>query len=353
MNKCSVCENKTFLYSHRDIKLCFYCATKRGWRGCRHCGLLHHPDDIHNIDGMTVCTSCWDEGKSNCDLCASCCPSWFMVSGCEHEDDVVMCLSCSRKTTFDRKTSYVCNNYLEVPSDRYFGIELETHRCVNYRQLLEGNCWGAKYDDTVEGMEFDSPKFKGDCGFEAVASICNIAKDNAWQVNSDCGFHLHLDMSNESAKNLRAIAYAYDSTIEVWRELVSDDRQLSSWCTHENDSSEIQYLTSKTAWKSYAGSHARRHVWLNWSAYYDYGTIEIRSHEGTLDPEAICNWVKAHMVFVDWATKVGEKTVLDTLRGTKSKLFSIIADIWSEAGQSELHKYYSRKSIRLLEESLI
>ncbi len=353
MNRCDICKSSTELYNHRDIKLCRGCALERGWKSCNHCHELQHPDVIHSLEGMSICAICWCKDQRDCDLCGNCYPSWFMRNGCRHEYGVVMCRSCDRDSTFTRKTTHVCDSYVEVPSNRYFGIELETHKCPNYRQLFDGKCWGAKYDDTVEGIEFDSPKFRGDCGFEAVTAICDVAENNSWEVNSSCGFHLHLDLSKECAKNLRAIAYAYNSTVSVWRELVTDNRKLSTWCTHDCDEIEIKYLKNKEDWRLYAMNEAHRHIWVNWSAYYDYGTVEIRSHEGTLDKDVICNWVKAHMVFIDWAIKTGEIKVLDTLKGTKRELFSILAGIWSEAGQGNLTRFYAKKSNLMLEDLVI
>jgi len=51
-----------------------------------------------------------------------------------------------------------------------------------------------------------------------------------------------------------------------------------------------------------------RYHWLNLDSIDKHGTIEIRLHSSTLDANKVCNWVKAHLRFVDWVVDGGMST---------------------------------------------
>ncbi len=342
MRYCDICKINPALLGHRDIHMCFMCAVARGWFWCMGCGIPHHPSTSHSYINNRYCKTCWDTNKKSCSECSE------VFYGSLYDG---MCNKCRLSESFSHPVRNVCDSYVQVQSKRYYGIELETHKCDNYRSLSKNKCWGAKEDDSIKGMEFDSPKFRGDCGFEAVANICEFAKQNRWETNYNCGYHLHIDLSKECARNLRAVAYAYKLTKSVWKTLIDPDRISNTWCEHYSyETMDIEELKNTDDWKSFASCQARRHVWLNWASYDYYGTLEIRSHEGTLDSVAVCNWVNAHLTFVDWAIRVGENDVRKQLDGDVCIIFNKMNTIWHDSGCKDLGDYYAEKSTLELRE---
>ncbi len=353
MKTCSICARRVNLNAwiseyveHRDIVMCLSCAQERNWVRCEACRTLMHPDDQNHHSTLIYCNQCFGAGASSCTAC----DTQDLKINMYEEGEEFLCNDCYYNPTFYCQSLHVCDSYVRTQSERHYGIELETSQCAKYRTLKQANCWGAKFDESIVGKEFDSPKMRGDRGFEAVADICDFAKSHKWKVNNKCGYHLHVDVSKESARSLRAIAYAYDRSLPVWKTLVRASRINNHWCRHQTSHTE-QYvgLTNKTAWKKFSEEWARRHEWINWQAYCEHGTVEVRSHEASLDETAICNWVRAHLAFVDWASKVGCTIVKESLVGDNYELFDQVAETWSQGGCEDLIDYYVEKSTLDLE----
>jgi hypothetical protein len=148
-------------------------------------------------------------------------------------------------------------------------------------------------------------------------------------------------MREENDDSLKAIACAYLLTYGVWCKFVDPDRIDNNYCRVHNAS--IPELYSSRNFSNFAGNQGRH--WINFSAYNKHSTFEVRLHEGTLDPMAVCNWVKAHATFMDWASKAGWNTVRNSLLClNNADKFEFIAQIWARAGCAELGEYYGSKA---------
>jgi len=240
----------------------------------------------------------------------------------------------------------ISENYDKVGSPRKFGLELETDECDNYEDL-NGGWFGAKDDPTVDGKEFFSAILNGNKGMEAVDCITGFADDNNWKCDSSCGYHLHLDMSDESAEGLKGIALAYQMTYNVWVEFIKQGRKNSSYCSGTYDGIDwIKDLTSCDEWLRMSRNTSRYH-WVNWAAYSRHSTLEVRMHEGTVDGRKVRNWVRAHTTFADWASELGYDGVLAAFdRCNTYTKFDVMCKIWENAGCSDLAGFYSRASLR-------
>jgi len=154
---------------------------------------------------------------------------------------------------------------------------------------------------------------------------------------------LHCDLSNTTADQRKAIALAYAYTCDFWFACVDSNRRTNNYC-HANKSEGGRVYWDVDGIK--AGSDfpdvSTRYVWLNWCAYSSHRTVEVRLHEGTLDGSAVCNWIKAHLRFIDSVMnmtpgqitrKFGNKTLKTQMRNMR--------DIWMD---DELSNYYGRKA---------
>jgi hypothetical protein len=234
----------------------------------------------------------------------------------------------------------------DIGSDRCFGVELETESCEGYYEALSDHpAWGAKEDCTVSGKEFFSAILKGDAGLEAIDDIADVADSNCWGVESNCGFHLHLDMRGEKRDSLYAIAYAYRATEDVWLSFASRSRRNGSYChrCHWHCSDIDSAVASRNGLGTRFGTWVRRqdrYDWITVSQYNVHSTIEIRLHDGTCDGEAVTNWIKAHTRFADWASKLGYEGVKAALSGlsTDEMFIFIVQKVWNDG---DLTLYYA------------
>lgn len=261
--------------------------------------------------------------------------------------EIGTCYNCSHahETWGYRAQSGGNVTFEEIGSERAFGVEIETAECDDYRSIRNQTLFGAKFDGSIGGMEFVSPPLKGDQGIAEVAKLCGIADEKGWSVDSDCGLHVHLDVSCESMQRLRRIAYAFAKTQAVWQSLTTPYRATDCcyatpirWKPHQVFSKDVRSF----------GRDQSRYQWLNIAACERHGTIEVRIHEGTIDGDAICNWIKALVRFADWAADNARRKVIDpTLGDTVEQQWEAIKRIIG----SDVAAYYERKRTRYLRDA--
>ena len=323
---------------------CEGCAGSRGWVRCRNC---NDPTNATLSDGHDeYCEVCFDELFF---FCAECEEVYTNDDGV-YTDDGVMCADCAPCTDdgdYQPDFTYMKeNNYTKLGSNRRYGIELESSFCPNYTNLNRSG-WGAKYDASVTGKEFYSAIFRGDKGLDSIRAVCEFAADNRWKVDDQCGYHLHLNMRYETPDQLKAIAYAYHASRKLWCTFVAEHRLGGNYsCSIPQDMDRVEELNSVEDWRCYS-LHRNRNIWVNWCAYRQYKSLEIRLHAGTFDADMICNWIRAHTTFVDWASDIGYEAVKDTVKDTMSLCDrkGLLTDIWNHAGCDDLAEFYGIREL--------
>jgi hypothetical protein len=188
-----------------------------------------------------------------------------------------------------------------------FGVELEISRAPRYNLLDGVTPFGCKSDCSVngDGREFVSPILSGDEGLEAVESLLAFAKSNSWVADESCGFHLHLGMQDTTEEVQRNVYLAYKLTERVWRNLASPRRAENEYC-------KVIPHNARRIRESSGGLQPlvrTRYEWVNISALFCHGTLEIRLHEGTIDTERVINWIIAHVRFVSAIKKMTEREI--------------------------------------------
>ena len=353
--RCEGCEcwerSSDILDTGADGCLCSDCAKDLGYEQCDNCKALLKEGDSRiewvargtyagSNSNYTYCGTCADELLAQCEDCGN----WLLDSEMQNSDGGLYCDLCDNMPDFDRKDEITGQKFDKIVSELYFGVELETHRCKRYMFLEDDDFWGAKCDHTVRGKEFDSAKMNGDEGLAAVRRLCAFAEDNNWRVDPRCGFHLHIDMTGFTARQLRAIAYAYNRTPDIWESFVDSSRADCGWCDFASlNENKIRGLKTKADWRSMAYD-TERYRWLNWEAYRTHGSLELRFHEGTIDCDQVINWIKAHTSFIDWVADAGCTKVKQDLGGDVNKQFKTLCDIWLEYGHTDLCDFYHAKS---------
>ena len=182
---------------------------------------------------------------------------------------------------------------------------METSECPDCEDLQGNTCFGCKEDGSIDGKEFVSPVLSSDAGLEAIEDFCRQAERFA--VDSKCGFHLHLDVGACTTAELKRVVLAYLLTEKLWHAFVPKMRRDNQYCkplgfdADAIDNTDGRYEVSRLS--------ADRYRWCNVWAISAHSTIEIRLHSATLEAEKICNWVKVHTRFVDWATRAADRQI--------------------------------------------
>jgi hypothetical protein len=312
---------------------------------CRMCGHTHPESELRNgPSGNRYCQRCFEQEFFTCGLCGA---IEYNHARREWSDTpavpaIPICPRCYRDcTTWEIGTFSAENpNYKKTRSPRGFGLELETSDCPNYRTLKGKTNFGVKFDCSVNGMEFYSPVLSGDEGLAAVEEFLQHADRLDFDVDSDCGYHLHLDMRGEDIDALKSVAYAYMKADAAWRLLVDSFRANDcGYCRRpQYTRRDVEAVSDRSDMRRFCDNQDR-YLLCNLNAYTKFGSFEIRLHQGSLDARAVCNWIKAHLRFTDWAKDKTLDEIDDAFRGSDVSRWESLKAIF---GDIDLNRYYGR-----------
>lgn len=297
---------------------------------CPHCNDTICITDAQEVDGESYCETCFNRYFTCCNDCNViislsqndvrtdnegtdyCCDCYYehytLCDDCGEEtlnDDIVcyngqyVCPQCAQNgEVWAPRGGGVSDATDLVGSSRHFGVELETDSCNDREDFSDDRAWGCKTDCSVEGMEFFSAILRGNGGLAAIDRICKFAKDNSWEVDYRCGYHLHLDIRGETEETRKAIIAAYRLTYEVWAALVDPERIHRSYCKPSRwdivdlngDGNNPRYANVRDL-KDFCGC-MDRYEWFNLYAYLAHNTFEVRLHQGSLNAQEIKNWIR-------------------------------------------------------------
>jgi hypothetical protein len=298
------------------------------------------------VNGEVTCTACVAGYCFTCSVCNNLFHNYDRADCDEFDEPRVvahgtsLCYRCYERMATWKSTDVVFNGDIgELKSTRRFGIELETASCDEYRSLRDKTVYGAKHDGSISGMEFVSPILQGDQGLRATRGFCTRAKHKGFTVDSDCGYHLHIDVSSNTPIEQRHIAYAYGYTRPFWARLVDSYRANDcNWCG--STGWEPQRMVTCYHFDRFAGNQ-NRYTWFNIAALARFGTFEIRLHEGTIDSRTICNWVKAHLRFADFVQGMRFSQIAAMFNVPDRAMWRAVTNTWNDPA---LRRYYRRVS---------
>lgn len=196
-------------------------------------------------------------------------------------------------------------------SDRRFGVEIECgikevehwEQYLKARELLEANGfgqWAPNVDVDGSGVEIRTPILQGKEGIATVHQVMNLLRDNGGYVSEEDGLHIHHDApefveNNELIIRLVKSWYANQDLIDHF---CAEYRADWDYCPKTWDAFSIADLEDKL------NTEGLREWWdergaLNIESLAIHGSIELRQHEGTLDPEKAEAWIRFGQAFVD------------------------------------------------------
>lgn len=290
---------------------------------------------LRDIDAY-FCQTCFDSRQTRC--CVNCHNHFFSVN-----TESQFCSQCLSQAIWNHLGFFTENpSYTDIKSERKFGVEFETSACPGHHTLYGKTSFGCKEDGSVDGFEFVSPVLYGDEGLNEVTNFCDLANELEFKIDSACGFHIHLDLSSESHVNCFKVAYAYMYSYPFWSRFVSNTRKNNYYCTkHFYTSVNLIRYDDFIDWIHDTIGSERYH-WVNWGAYLQHKTVELRNHAATLNAIKVCNWIKAHARFIDKIISLPLEEIMQYLSGqTVYEQFNVISSWWDD---EELSNFYQERA---------
>lgn len=203
---------------------------------------------------------------------------------------------------------------------RTFGVEIECGHPEGYgfvsnllyNEGLDG--WDVGMDGS--GVEARSPILRGPTGFKTLRRAMNVIRENGGVVTAADGLHVHHgvpDLEDDKDAIVRLVRSWMDNTPLI-HQFVAERRRDRGPCPDWLDVQFAQLVENGTvdsgyypSW-DYARNRYQGEVYvgqcgprgsLNLWSLSEHGTVELRSHEGTLDADIAEAWVRFGQRFIN------------------------------------------------------
>lgn len=266
-----------------------------------------------------------------------------------------------------------------IKSPRMFGVEFEivpnftkiitrdgVTEIHNKTEKLVPLAWGAGHDGSVTagGVEIQSAPMVLKKGEDTVAKFCSDVKKIGWTTDNSCGIHVHIDANDMKAKpeHVRRLFLTYFVLDYSILAMLPTARRANVFCApldatragkllrhadtfYEKGWDMNKIVTTKATRKDFlemfykkpleyipqelrSHYHEARYHGVNFHTLYggngsvNYGTIEIRYLEGTLDADTILHWTAFHQHIIDNARTIREVEAIELFhtKGPKTRL---------------------------------
>lgn len=179
-----------------------------------------------------------------------------------------------------------------------------------YTHQINEGCWKLVPDSSVyNGYELVSPPMQWESAQEQVRLACETLQQLGCRPTDQCGLHVHHDVGDLSPETARMLARNWDVCQSHSNRLVSSRRVDGQWC--EEPSQHIireMCQFEGDALHDFFCIDGERYRPLNWTCWHNYGTVEVRMHESTLDADEILAWVAYTQSIIDTSLRCSEIT---------------------------------------------
>lgn len=159
--------------------------------------------------------------------------------------------------------------------------------------------------DYSNGSEIVSPVLSGDEGFTALAKVCEVLTSLGCKVSKKCGLHVHVGARGEPVGFFKNLVRLYKKAEPVVDSFLAPSRRGSfagnGFCNTTNinetamdAASTVEQVATASGQDHgvYSARSSRRYRKLNLQSYWQHGTVEFRHHQGTVEADKACNWVR-------------------------------------------------------------
>lgn len=259
-----------------------------------------------------------------------------------HGRFVTRCRSCEREVRAARPArprstgTRVPGTFRALGAGRRFGVELElifprgTDRHTINSALTSAGLvgWAARTDGSLSGngWEVVSPVLAGDDGIEQVRKATRALRGIGATVNRSCGMHVHHEIRDLTVDGIKQVFRTWRANQPLIDGLVAPSRRgRQTYCGDVTDA-EMGQVEAARDIRSMENFY-RFYSNLNLGAFGRFGTIEIRQHQGTNDPEKIVSWIKFGQAIID---RAAEQSAAGTTTATAS---SRVRDMLGQLGE--------------------
>lgn len=323
---------------NREYSVCSVCNNTHGaeCEGCCQRGSLRLNLTEYRLgdDTNILCAECYN---NKCSQCRRCCENFL------NEDMVIAergkyCVPCSNavfprckycdKRHIDKN---ICRCGKVKPSgfltNRYFSTEIE----IVDPNRESTTSWASVGDSSISegGIEYLSGPMVGKNAIDEIFSECQRL---GGFIDDSCGFHLHIDFGEETEETVKKFSAACGVLENLAFDFVKPNRKTSKYCKpcgaafinnllnlpldkaiyDTDDLSRIEYCKKNKY-------HESRYHWLNLHSYFYRGTIEIRQHHGTKNPQVIANWAELWLKIAEWSK---QQSIRDIRSASADKIMS-------------------------------
>ncbi len=332
-----------FRENNRGEELCEDCSCDTNFV-CEGCDdLTHRYDCMTTDDGTVYCDCCYRQEYTTC----SDCDAETRIHDCDDNNRCPDCSCGDEDSTWDAEVDRIeSDDYDRIGSRRTFGVEMETDSCDGHYDWARNHGWACCEDGSINGKEFVSPVLSGNAGYDSAKEFIDRMGRMGCTVNDDCGFHLHIGVSDVSDDGIKSIALAYHYARNVFEGWVDESRRDTYYARRNCDSKHghsDQWDYDSIMSCDDRPDQSTRYVWINWKAYDRFKTYEVRSHEPTCDGNAVCNWIKLHTEFADIFGKMSPRQVVRKFRHLSDK--QIVRELRVMMNETVID-YYTAKSLQ-------
>lgn len=191
--------------------------------------------------------------------------------------------------------------------------------------------WRIVHDGSIEdfdpsferGFELVSPPLEGQEGLDQIRAMCDALSQVA-RVNYSCGLHVHLDAAGKNLDWFKSFVKAFIANEKTFDSLMPEERQDNNafYCRSLiwADKNIIDRCLDLEEISDYLQDGIYRYFKLNLLSYWRHQTVEIRHHFGTVDGEAIVNWVQLLGNLYHNHSQMQEEVSLSVLCGVADRL---------------------------------
>ena len=170
----------------------------------------------------------------------------------------------------------------------------------NWRIVTDGSL-----GDYARGAEAVSPVLRGEAGLEELKRVCDTLKAMGAKISKRCGLHVHVGASDWAVDTFRCLVALYASAESAIDDFMAPSRRGprggNGFCKSLRlnpsslaiaaDVDGVARSIYQVPGREYSRNHGR-YCKLNLQSFWQHGTVEFRHHQGTVEADKACNWVR-------------------------------------------------------------
>lgn len=210
---------------------------------------------------------------------------------------------------------------------RRFGIELEVEIDTDSNTIADAlldrgisceapgythevmNCWKVVSDSSVgAGWEIVSPPMTMERAKREVPIVTETLSNLGAVPADSCGLHVHHEVADLDIGQFKRLVHRWADAQPFIDRMVAPHRRdgNSDWCSSFS-SRELRAIDGMTCMSQINNDvYIDRYKSLNVSAFSQYGTVEVRQHQSTLDADEILAWTAFVQDLISAAVKADE-----------------------------------------------